>query len=139
MSIGDFVKSVVKLWVVAMLSAIVVLGAFSVGYLMRAAHGQSAPPLSGGERAALPTTSDATREPAEFAVFWEAWQFIEQRFYGETPSTQERVHGAIRGMVNAFGDPNTAFIDPTRARIFRDDTSGSFEGIGAAEIGRAHV
>jgi len=72
------------------------------------------------------------RQPAEFAVFWEAWQFIEQRFYGEIPPVRERVYGAIRGMVNAFGDPNTAFVDPTRAEIFRQDTSGSFEGIGAA-------
>jgi carboxyl-terminal processing protease len=43
-------------------------------------------------------------------------------------------------MVNSYGDQNTAFIDPSRAAIFREDVSGSFEGIGAAvrldEFGR---
>jgi carboxyl-terminal processing protease len=142
MSIGEFVKSVVRLWLIAMLTAIVALGAFSVGYLMRVAHGSGATQVR-AEQAALPTTSGAKEQPAEFGVFWEAWRFIEQRYYGETPTTQERVYGAIRGMVNSFGDPNTAFIDPTRAQIFREDTNGSFEGIGAAvhvdDLGRIYI
>ncbi|MGQ9501451.1 MAG: S41 family peptidase [Anaerolineae bacterium] len=131
MSVGEFLKSVVKLWVMAMLAAVLMIAAFGTGYFLRASY-----PLGPGtlESAVAPTQSrvEDERQPAEFAVFWEAWQFIEQRFYGEIPPVQERVYGAIRGMVNAFGDPNTAFIDPTRAEIFRQDTSGSFEGIGAA-------
>ena len=43
-------------------------------------------------------------------------------------------------MVATFGDPNTAFIDPTRAALLQEDASGSFEGIGASvqldELGR---
>jgi carboxyl-terminal processing protease len=56
------------------------------------------------------------------------------------PGEPERVYGAIRGMVNSYGDENTAFIEPSRAAVFRQDVSGSFEGIGAAvrmdELGR---
>lgn len=143
MSIGEFVKSVVKLWLIAMLTAIVVLGAFSVGYLMRVAQGTVMAATVRAERPALPNIAGDQEQPAEFGVFWEAWRFIEQRYYGDTPATQQRVYGAIRGMVNSFGDPNTAFIDPTRAQIFRDDTNGSFEGIGAAvhvdDLGRIYI
>lgn len=131
MSMGEFLKSVVKLWVMAMVAAVLMIAAFGTGYFLRTSY-----PLEPGtlESTVAPTQSrvEDGRQPAEFTVFWEAWQFIEQRFYGEIPPVQERVYGAIRGMVNALGDPNTAFIDPTRAEIFRQDTSGSFEGIGAA-------
>ena len=140
MTIGEFFKSVIKLWVIATLTAVVILAAFSVGYLMRAAHGAE---LVGviAEQVRPQATGDT--QPADLTVFWEAWRFIEQRFYGQIPTAQDRVYGAIRGMVNAFGDQNTAFIDPKRAQIFRDDTAGSFEGIGAAvrldEMGRLTI
>ncbi|MEJ2556867.1 MAG: S41 family peptidase [Anaerolineae bacterium] len=78
--------------------------------------------------------------PPEFNVFWEAWDFVQENFYGDVPAEPDRVYGAIRGMVNSYGDENTAFIEPSRAAIFREDVSGSFEGIGAAvrmdELGR---
>ena len=69
--------------------------------------------------------------PPEFTTFWEAWSFLDEQFYGEIPADSERVYGAIRGMVNSFGDQNTAFIDPTRAAVLSENISGSFEGIGA--------
>lgn len=75
-----------------------------------------------------------------FDVFWEAWALVEDEFYGSVPEVQERVYGAIRGMLFTYGDENTAFIDPTRSSLMREDTSGSFEGIGASvqldELGR---
>jgi len=115
----------------AMLATVLMLAAFGAGYFLHASHqlGLGAVDLTGSS---TELRSSSERQPPEFAVFWEAWYFIEQHFYGEVPPVQERVYGAIRGMVNSFGDQNTAFIDPTRAEIFRQDTSGSFEGIGAA-------
>ncbi|MBI1877365.1 MAG: PDZ domain-containing protein, partial [Chloroflexi bacterium] len=70
--------------------------------------------------------------PAQFATFWEAWSFLDDQFYGPVPSDSERVYGAIRGMVNSFGDQHTAFIDPARAAVMSENISGSFEGIGAS-------
>ena len=130
MDSGGFLKSLLKILFVAALAVIVAVGAFSVGYLTRALHAE--------ESLATPTTPPpqimVTDEdvPEKFDVFWEAWAFIEKEFYGELPDDQDRVYGAIRGMVNAYGDENTAFIEPDRAAIFREDVSGSFEGIGAA-------
>jgi carboxyl-terminal processing protease len=65
-------------------------------------------------------------------TFWEAWMFLNDEFYGEIPSSNERVYGAIRGMVATFGDQHTAFIDPVRSAITSEDMAGSFEGIGAS-------
>lgn len=69
--------------------------------------------------------------PPEFVTFWEAWQFLNEEYYGDIPADDERVYGAVRGMVASFGDQHTSFIDPVRAAIMSENIQGSFEGIGA--------
>ena len=78
-----------------------------------------------------PSSPHPEAAPAEFDTFMEAWSFLNEQFYGEIPADNERVYGAIRGMVASFNDQHTAFIDPTRAAIARENIGGSFEGIGA--------
>jgi carboxyl-terminal processing protease len=131
MAVRDLLKAVVKLIVMMVLALVVVVGAFGVGYAsgsMRS-RAQVPPPAAA---ASLPVTLSNSKEPAGFGVFWEAWTTVESLFYGTIPSEQDRVYGATRGMVATYGDPNTAFIEPKLASIFREDMSGSFEGIGAA-------
>ena len=138
---GDFIRAVLKLMVMVMLVALVVFGAFTAGYLARATQmswvlsAAASTPREGSQ--SPPSNQDV---PPGFDVFWEAWSFVQQQFYGDVPQEQDRVYGAIRGMVETYGDENTAFIEPSRAAIFREDVSGSFEGIGAAvrmdEMGR---
>ncbi len=73
--------------------------------------------------------------PADFsssmAVFWEAWNIVNKEFYKQPLDPTKMTYGAIAGMVDALGDPHTAFVDPTQARIINQDLQGSFEGIGA--------
>lgn len=76
-----------------------------------------------------PTAKPINQET--FDLFWEAWDIVQGEYYGEVPDEEEMTYGAIRGMVDSLGDPYTAFIDPQRAAIIREDSSGSFEGIGA--------
>lgn len=64
-------------------------------------------------------------------VFWEAWDLLQNQFYGELPTAEELPYAAIEGVVGSTGDPYTAFLDPVRAEIISTDLSGSFEGIGA--------
>jgi carboxyl-terminal processing protease len=64
-------------------------------------------------------------------VLLEVWDLIEAEFYGELPAPEERVYGAIRGMLGTLDDDYTSFVEPTIAEIQRTDSSGSFEGIGA--------
>lgn len=80
------------------------------------------------------TDKDGTDENApatDMDVFWEAWDFVEDYFYGDIPTEEERIQGAIGGMVNSYGDPHTAYIDPAQAAVMQEDITGSFEGIGA--------
>jgi carboxyl-terminal processing protease len=139
---GYFVRAMIKLMIMVMLVVVVVVGAFSAGYVSRAvqAPAQAASIATFSVPQSPQVTFTDEDVPPGFDVFWEAWAFVEEEFYGDLPSPEERVYGAIRGMVNAYGDENTAFIDPDRAAIFREDVTGSFEGIGAAvrmdEMGR---
>jgi len=140
MDVGNFVKAVIKLMVMVVLATLVVFGSFSAGYVTHAMRGPGLVPTAGAGAQAPQIVFTEEDVPAGFGVFWEAWTFVEDRFYGEVPDEQDRIYGAIRGMVSTYGDENTAFIEPDRAAIFREDVTGSFEGIGAAvrmdEMGR---
>lgn len=72
---------------------------------------------------------------ANFAVFWQAWQDINND-YLRTPSTtdEQRMYGAINGLVESLGDPYTEFFTPTSGQEFQQDITGDFGGIGA-ELG----
>lgn|SRR5574341_244811 len=92
---------------------------------------------------AAPTTDSSEQEDVDLSVFWEAWNTLHQYFYYDLPGDQDLVYGAIRGMVDAVGDPYTAFVTPDVAEILREDNTGTFEGIGAyveeAPEGGVHI
>ncbi len=71
---------------------------------------------------------------ADFSVFWDTWNIIEDKYTLESLNYQDMVYGAISGMVNSLEDPYTIFFTPEDRTIFEQDMSGSFSGIGA-EIG----
>jgi carboxyl-terminal processing protease len=83
------------------------------------------------EPSPAPTIEIPAETGATFDLFWEAWDLIQQDFYGDLPTEAELTYGAIRGALNTLDDPFTAFIEPQTAAINREDDSGSFEGIGA--------
>jgi carboxyl-terminal processing protease len=68
--------------------------------------------------------------PRPLGVFWEAWDRVEQHFYGEVPSPRERTYGAIRETLALLDDPYTVFIEPQTRELERDRMRGSFGGIG---------
>jgi carboxyl-terminal processing protease len=78
-----------------------------------------------------PTPRPSNGEENDFDIFWEAWDLLQDQFYGELPTEEELPYAAIRGVIASTGDQYTAFLDPVRAEIVRTDMSGSFEGIGA--------
>ncbi len=75
--------------------------------------------------------ADETPFYPQFRTFWEAIRLIQRDFYGDFPSAEEATYDAIRGVVNELGDPNTSFLTPEEANLFRTNIAGSFEGIGA--------
>lgn len=86
-------------------------------------------------------TSIFNKKPAisasvDFAPFWETWNILNEKFVSANGTTtdQEKVYGAIQGLVASFGDPYTVFFPPEEAEMFESDISGQFQGVGM-EIG----
>lgn len=75
----------------------------------------------------------AADQPAEFALFQEAWDLVTQHFVDQDKIDFRRmIYGAIEGMLNTLGDENhTAFFSPEVAKQQANALEGSFEGIGA--------
>lgn len=72
---------------------------------------------------------------ADFSLFWEVWgKLREEHIKGAEIDEIELVYGAIKGLTNALGDPNTVFFPPEDSKKFNEDIRGNFSGIGA-EIG----
>lgn len=71
--------------------------------------------------------------PAEFAVFWEAWDLVVEYFVDrERVEFTAMTYGAIQGMLATLGDENhTAFFSPEEGERQSSALEGSFEGIGA--------
>lgn len=70
--------------------------------------------------------------------FWRVWRLMEEKFVSATSSQQlsseERVRGAIDGLVESYDDPYTVFLPPVDAAQFEEDISGNFSGVGM-EVG----
>jgi len=118
--------------------------------LLRASHTPSPTAIAQVETA-TPTPSPlaftATPQPADtplppertpsaeleqaFSLFWEAWQRVEEQYYGDMPSNEEIVYGAIQGALGELGDPYTGFVDRQAAAVEAEDQTGSYGGIGA--------
>ena len=83
---------------------------------------------------------DKTPNPSlDFSDFWKVYNILNTQFVqthaSATPATaQSEVYGAIQGLTAAYGDPYTVFFPPEQAKVFNDQISGNFEGVGM-EIG----
>jgi carboxyl-terminal processing protease len=77
-----------------------------------------------------------TVENQDFTQFWKVWKLLNDKypFKEKVPTDQERIQGAIAGMVSSFKDPYTTFFPPKEAQLFADDVKGQFGGVGM-EVG----
>lgn len=88
-------------------------------------------PETAQEQAAEPTREAALSDEEALQVLSEVWDLIDAEFYGDLPTPDARIYGAIRGMLATLDDQYTSFLEPSIAEIERTDASGAFEGIGA--------
>lgn len=72
----------------------------------------------------------------DLSLFWSVWSIMQSEFVSsEEISNEEMQYGAIRGLVDAYGDPATVFLSPEETELFDSTNEGKyFEGIGA-ELG----
>src|SRR6056297_1410304 len=74
----------------------------------------------------------------ELTEFWRVWELLEENYVAASSSqeisAEERVQGAIDGLVDVYGDPYTVYLPPVDAVQFEEDVSGEFSGVGM-EVG----
>ena len=72
---------------------------------------------------------------ADFSPFWKVWNTINKKYPGVSSVTdQERVYGAISGLVDSLNDPYSVFFAPDEKKAFEEEIAGNFGGIGI-EVG----
>jgi len=76
-----------------------------------------------------------TATPADlqdlFMPFWEAWQIVHTQYVDQPVDDTLLMQGAIRGMMEALGDPQSSYMDPTTFEEANSELEGAYEGIGA--------
>src|SRR3989344_2258763 len=74
---------------------------------------------------------EGSEPKTDFSLFWEVWDELKQKHPDfEEVDKQDLVYGAVRGLTDALGDPNTIFFKPEDSQRFGEDISGHFTGIG---------
>lgn len=85
------------------------------------------------ELASIPNTDLNNTDLSEF---WYVWNLMDKKypFTDKAPTNQEKIYGAISGLVNSYNDPYTVYFPPQEAKLFREQVKGSFGGVGM-EVG----
>ncbi len=70
--------------------------------------------------------------PPEFKVVNEAWNMLSQNYVDKDKLDPKKLsEGAVKGMIEAIGDPYTVYLDPKSKELESSVLEGKFEGIGA--------
>ena len=92
-------------------------------------------PLAGCETKYIPSEADKQVTqglPSEFLKLGEAWQLLQKNFVDKSKlDPLKMAQGAIRGMVEATGDPYTEYYTPQSYQSTMVELTGVYQGIGA--------
>ena len=84
------------------------------------------------------TPAAATTSTKDLTEFWHVWELLNEKFAtasGTDKLTDEqKIEGAIKGLVAAYGDPYTTYFPPKDAEDFGEQIAGNFSGVGM-EVG----
>jgi carboxyl-terminal processing protease len=71
----------------------------------------------------------------DFSPFWKVWNTINEKYPTPGKTTdQEKVYGAISGLMGSLNDPYSVFFNPEETKSFEEEIAGNFDGIGM-EVG----
>lgn len=72
---------------------------------------------------------------ADFEPFWKVWTLINEKNPDASKiADQDRVWGAISGLVSSLNDPYSEFFPPAESKDFNETIAGEFSGVGM-EVG----
>lgn len=84
------------------------------------------------------TIEEIDNEEPSLDEFWNVWNLLEEKFAVSSTTKnltdEEKIQGAIEGLVDSYGDPYTVYFPPKEAEAFNENISGNFSGVGM-EIG----
>src|SRR3989344_750668 len=67
----------------------------------------------------------------DFKLFWDTWDLVSREYVDKKAIDATKMfYGAIKGMVEAVGDPYTVFLPPESQKSTKEELGGSFEGVG---------
>lgn len=92
-----------------------------------------ATPPSGGTITNIVVPAEFPKQ-LNFDLFWATWNLVKERSVDRPIDDRTLFYGALKGIVGSLKDPHSVLLDPSEAKRFSEDLSGSFQGIGA-EIG----
>jgi carboxyl-terminal processing protease len=124
-----------KSWLGVLLAVLLASGAFFSGLHLDKIIGQG-----NGDSGMLSlfAGTPAVTSNANLDEFWKVWQLLDQKFAAGTTTftltPEQKMQGAIDGLVAAYGDPYTTYFPPSDAAAFDADISGNFSGVGM-EVG----
>lgn len=78
----------------------------------------------------------SSKNKVDINLFWQVWDILDSEYVEKDKVSEEnKMYGAIKGLVDSYGDQATVFLDPKETEDFNMSNSGKyFEGIGA-ELG----
>jgi carboxyl-terminal processing protease len=86
--------------------------------------------VAAGPRGGTPS-SVSPEFQEQFQTFWEAWSLVDRDYYDHSALDSKKLtRGAIKGMLEAIGDPHTLYLDPEMSEVSDAELRGGFEGIG---------
>ena len=92
-------------------------------------------PIPEIDKALLTNKETAVTTLADFSPFWKVWNSINEKYPTASEITdQNRVYGAISGLMGSLNDPYSVFFGPDEAKAFEEEIAGNFTGIGM-EVG----
>ncbi len=132
-------RSKVTLTILAIaVAAILIVGSCSAGFVAGRLFSPSDQLLAWLPFAGSQTVEDTANGTTEdlvqlFAPFWQTWDLVHEQYVDQPVDDDLMMRGAIRGMLDALGDPHTSYLEPDQyndltAQLQGDD---SYEGIGA--------
>lgn len=123
-----------KILVLIAIPAITLLLGVQLGWRAREilSEGGGLPPLIHHTESGGYLTLEDPEQDVDISLLWHIWRLLLSRYIApEQLQPRAMLIGAIRGLVDAIGDPYTTFLTPEEHQEFRDALQGELEGIGA--------